>query len=146
MELLSPEHAVLDQRGRLLASAYVPLVEHFSGERGPRSAEPRPSAPGLRHEAPEELGQLRCWEDAKGAGWIASDGKQSAWFSLASWKTWRLAFLLAKLQRDVWRGARRDGQVGRHQSIHSFCFESYRQAAPKREAKRGRPKSEEAAI
>ena len=30
-------------------------------------------------------------------------GGKSAWFSLTSWGSWRLALLMAKLQRDVWR-------------------------------------------
>mmetsp|Transcript_101975 Transcript_101975/g.273777 ORF Transcript_101975/g.273777 Transcript_101975/m.273777 type:complete len:85 (-) Transcript_101975:60-314(-) len=50
---------------------------------------------------------LRTWSDAKGMGWIAQRGLPSGktearWVSAQTWGSWRLAFLLARLQRDLW--------------------------------------------
>jgi len=41
-----------------------------------------------------------------GAGWIASKtaAGKSRWFNIKKWGSWRLAFVLARLQRDVWVG------------------------------------------
>lgn len=44
------------------------------------------------------------WSDKWGAGWIAYpvQGKTSRWFNIKAWGSWRLAFVLARLQRTVW--------------------------------------------
>ncbi|CAE8629752.1 unnamed protein product [Polarella glacialis] len=59
------------------------------------------------------------WSDAKGSGWIAlhpapsvvraeggvggaARGSSSMWFNTRKWGSWRLAYLLARLQRDLW--------------------------------------------
>jgi len=67
---------------------------------------------------------LRVWDDTKriakqpgrgspnaldpqarwGAGWIASVGPQkSRWFNIRVWGSWRLAFVLARLQMEAWQ-------------------------------------------
>ena len=52
-----------------------------------RKDHPKPSLPGLRHdEGP--VPQLRCWEDKKGAGWVATaQGRGHRWF-FGSWFFW----------------------------------------------------------
>ncbi|CAK9098721.1 unnamed protein product [Durusdinium trenchii] len=93
--------AALEERGRLKSSAYAKFIVQFRSESRNRQEHPQPSLPGLRSGETSES-HLRCWEDSKGAGWIAAVQGKSAWFSLSSWGSWRLAFLLAKLQRDLW--------------------------------------------
>jgi len=52
---------------------------------------------------------VRHWEDARGKGWVATHPSQKVvkvlrakWFGVGTWKSWRLAFLLARLQRQAW--------------------------------------------
>eukprot|EP00933_Yihiella_yeosuensis_P020867 TRINITY_DN16646_c1_g1_i2.p1 TRINITY_DN16646_c1_g1~~TRINITY_DN16646_c1_g1_i2.p1 ORF type:complete len:1021 (-),score=227.83 TRINITY_DN16646_c1_g1_i2:311-3373(-) len=109
---LTLEGAVCDC-SRLVLSAYNDLKSHFQGELPP-SDHPDPLRPGIRlEELPGganavSLEGLRNWSDAKGEGWIAystkpSTGKsESRWFNARVWGSWRLAFLLAKLQKQVW--------------------------------------------
>eukprot|EP00435_Cladocopium_sp_Y103_P021314 s2433_g5.t1 len=90
--LFTVEGAVVDARGRLKSLAYVEFITKFNTESRDRSQHPVPAQPGLRAEESKELPQLRCWEDKKGAGWVAhGPGKpsKSAWFSLSSWGSWR---------------------------------------------------------
>eukprot|EP00913_Durusdinium_trenchii_P023767 g22321.t1 len=97
----------------------VPLkLDHLSQARSPRKgggdyddlkalildeAELADGREGLL--AQEELPDgVRRWKDEKGAGWVARhpNGKGTRWFNKTVWKSWRMAFLLARLQRDLW--------------------------------------------
>ncbi|CAJ1386964.1 unnamed protein product, partial [Effrenium voratum] len=114
--LLTVPGAARDEEGRLDASQYHQLVASFRQSEGEKALRAElhfdPSKPGLR--LGEELPSgLRTWDDAKvksakgalkkGAGWIATapDAK-SRWFNVRTWGSWRLAFLLAQLQRLLW--------------------------------------------
>lgn len=112
-ERLTLAGAVCDSRSRLVLSGYNDLKSHFAGE-PPPDEHPHPDYPGLRiEELPGgedevSLQGLKSWSDPRGAGWVASkrDGSgraENRWFSASTWGSWRLAFLLAKLQREVWR-------------------------------------------
>ncbi|CAJ1388331.1 unnamed protein product [Effrenium voratum] len=99
--LLTVEEAAVDEKGRLRKPAYVKFTELFNQEPRDRSQHPMPEAPGTR-AAETKNSSMRCWEDAKGAGWVAVGKGTSAWFSLSTWKSWRLCFLLAQLQQSLW--------------------------------------------
>lgn len=75
--------------------------------------------PGVR-DGEEVPSGLKIWNDAQksgksggmknGAGWIAEyksskKQSQSRWFNVRTWGSWRLAFLLAKLQRQLWEAS-----------------------------------------
>lgn len=76
--------------------------------------------PGVR-DGEEVPSGLKTWNDAlgksgksggmkNGAGWIAEykgskKQSQTRWFNVRTWGSWRLAFLLAKLQRQLWEAA-----------------------------------------
>ncbi|CAE8640056.1 unnamed protein product, partial [Polarella glacialis] len=108
---LTAEGAVCDQQFRLVLSSYNDFKSCFARE-PPPIRHPDPLWPGLRleeipgGERAVSLEGLRNWSDAKGSGWIATGkvGKSnlSRWFSSKVWGSWRLAFLLAKVQREVW--------------------------------------------
>eukprot|EP00928_Gymnodinium_smaydae_P042525 TRINITY_DN2860_c4_g1_i3.p1 TRINITY_DN2860_c4_g1~~TRINITY_DN2860_c4_g1_i3.p1 ORF type:complete len:674 (-),score=155.10 TRINITY_DN2860_c4_g1_i3:431-2452(-) len=109
---LSVQETVCDDRGKLVLETYKAFKAHFALESS-RDAHPNPERPGLSAEdirRGEPTVGLRYWCDAKGAGWIAQRRSAEAsgssnmdrWFSVRTWGSWRLAFLLARLQRDVW--------------------------------------------
>ncbi|CAE7491055.1 unnamed protein product [Symbiodinium microadriaticum] len=111
---LTPEGAVCDAQSRLKLSAYSDLKSLFPKEAAP-ARHPDPDNPGIREEelpggeAAISLEFLINWSDDKGAGWRttrqAIEGKnkaESRWFGARSWGSWRMAFLMARLQRDVW--------------------------------------------
>lgn len=76
--------------------------------------------PGVR-DGEEVPSGLKTWNDAlgksgksggmkNGAGWIAEykgskKQSQTRWFNVRTWGSWRLAFLLAKLQRQLWEAS-----------------------------------------
>jgi len=115
--LLSPEGAAFDQDGKLLPAFYKGLIESLrdGAPRGDDQAEALPQGVVAGESVPEGL---RSWDDSKGsraqassgAGWIASapvksSGRTNAdskWFNIKTWGSWRLAFLLARLQRSLW--------------------------------------------
>ncbi|CAE7810512.1 unnamed protein product [Symbiodinium sp. CCMP2592] len=114
---LTPEGAVCDAQSRLKLSAYSDLKTLFPDEAAP-ARHPDPENPGIREEelagaeAAISLEFLINWSDDKGAGWRtlrqAIQGKnkaESRWFGARSWGSWRMAFLMARLQRDVWQRA-----------------------------------------
>mmetsp|Transcript_47440 Transcript_47440/g.87176 ORF Transcript_47440/g.87176 Transcript_47440/m.87176 type:complete len:424 (-) Transcript_47440:46-1317(-) len=109
-----PEGAIVDARGRLSSAAYKDLVPRFAKEPALFSKHPDPKRPGVN--AAEETGvRMRWWSDPRGEGWISQSvrpppgGKnlESKWFNRGAWGSWRLCFLLARLQRDFW--TRQDG-------------------------------------
>lgn len=117
MEKLTVEGALCDDMSRLRLSAYTDLRKWFQGEPS-ENKHPDPKNPGLRKEelpggsAAISLEGLTNWSDDKGAGWRtvrkAVQGKnktESRWFGANSWGSWRMAFLLARLQHQVWKAA-----------------------------------------
>mmetsp|Transcript_12769 Transcript_12769/g.28205 ORF Transcript_12769/g.28205 Transcript_12769/m.28205 type:complete len:247 (+) Transcript_12769:21-761(+) len=109
---LTVEGAVCSSDGKIDVESYQDLAAAFAGE-------PRPE----RHVFPEKPGVrsgefvpkgLRTWDDVHagssnkdGAGWIAvrsskRDGKKEKWFNIRTCGSWRMAFLLARLQRAIW--------------------------------------------
>jgi len=110
--LFSLDGAAVSDSGQLRKDAYLPFKEHFYGEAQDRKDHPDERFPGLRAAEVAErqqntsfLAGLRMWCDANGAGWIAfkPGGKKTTWISMKTWGSWRLAYLLAKLQRDLWQ-------------------------------------------
>jgi len=119
---LVPSGAVVVQEGpgegRLCDSAYVGFISHFANEVA-ADRHPHVHAPGLGANEIHPEG-LKLWDDApaaaftprgqRGAGWIAckpvrlegQDKPEEKWFNIRTWGSWRLAFLLARLQRKVW--------------------------------------------
>lgn len=107
--------AIFDACGMLKDGAYKDLRQHFCGEL-PSDQHPHPYCPGLGADESIPPG-LKTWDDDRvgadrnvGAGWIAAhvsclEGKsrpEERWFNVRTWGSWRLAFLLARLQREVW--------------------------------------------
>eukprot|EP00927_Polykrikos_kofoidii_P023098 TRINITY_DN2137_c0_g1_i2.p1 TRINITY_DN2137_c0_g1~~TRINITY_DN2137_c0_g1_i2.p1 ORF type:complete len:362 (-),score=68.04 TRINITY_DN2137_c0_g1_i2:310-1332(-) len=98
--------------GKIDISAYEDLMSCWAGEPSPGD-HPHPEHPGVRANEPIPKG-LRIWDDLRagaekkdGAGWIAvrcskRDGKKEKWFNIRTCGSWRLAFLLARLQRSLW--------------------------------------------
>lgn len=111
---LRPDGAVFDFHGRLKESAYQEFREHFSREL-PVERHPNPLLPGMAENEVLPNG-LKMWDDSNtsstrdGCGWIAigvdkKEGEnrlEEKWFNVRTWGSWRLAFLLARLQRRVW--------------------------------------------
>jgi len=113
---LTAAGAICDAQSRLQLSAYTDLRKWFQGEPS-EMKHPDAMNPGLRQEelsgpTAVSLEGLHNWSDDKGAGWKtmrkAVPGKhkaESRWFGANSWGSWRMAFLLARLQRQVWQAA-----------------------------------------
>jgi len=108
----SRDSAICDVHGKLVLSAYTEFKKNFLDEAKPE-LHPDPSRPGMRltetsGPSAVALDGLRTWNDAQGRGWIAQRpagaGRkvEHRWFSVAKWGSWRLAFLLARLQRQVY--------------------------------------------
>lgn len=80
----------------------------------------------------------------KGAGWIAEikvNGKsQSRWFNIRTYGSWRLTFLLAKLQRFVWEAQVAASEAEAPAAAPSAAPSAVPSAAPVAEA----PAAEEA--
>lgn len=118
---LSDDGVVCGEDGKIDVMAYQDLVAHFAGE-PPPDKHPDPAHPGMREGEVLPKG-LRIWDDKRsnstgadkaGAGWIAvfsnkKVGKKEQWFNIRTCGSWRLAFLLARLQRDRWA---RTGGIG----------------------------------
>lgn len=116
-ERMTVAGAICDAQSRLQLSAYTDLRKWFQGEPS-EMRHPDSSKPGLRQEelaggtAVVSLEGLQNWSDDKGAGWrtmrkaVAGKNKsESRWFGANSWGSWRMAFLLARLQHQVWQRA-----------------------------------------
>jgi len=109
---LTLDGAILNSDGKINVEAYRDLMPAFAGEPQP-DMHPYPERPGVRTGEAVAKG-LRIWDDLRagnafnnGAGWIASrstkvDGKKEKWFNIQTCGSWRMAFLLARLQRDLW--------------------------------------------
>jgi len=128
---LQAEGAVTDEKGMLLRGYYRKFREAFKDKERScveLTTGTVNRRPGMR--AGEEWPDgLRIWDDTRkgklkrkfkvkgkakmqtqewGAGWIAEHpwaqkkGLGSAWMNVKKWSTWRLVFVLARLQRAVW--------------------------------------------
>lgn len=105
-------HAGGSEEGRLVDSVYKVFVPWFERESAAES-HPHPHLPGLGADEVKMDG-LKVWNDSGkergGAGWIAvspvvkpgQNHHEEKWFNIDTWKSWRLAFVLARLQRKVW--------------------------------------------
>mmetsp|Transcript_67695 Transcript_67695/g.117802 ORF Transcript_67695/g.117802 Transcript_67695/m.117802 type:complete len:295 (-) Transcript_67695:60-944(-) len=103
----------MDGSGKIDLDAYNDLMDVFKREPAP-DQHPDPSNPGVR--AGEKIPKgLRNWDDVRagafekdGAGWIASrsatqhEPSKTKWFNIRLCGSWRMAFLLARLQRLHW--------------------------------------------
>jgi len=109
---LTIEGAVLAADGKLDVAAYEDLHSQFAGEPSP-ALHPNPDRPGVRKGEQVPQG-MRTWDDLRagakggkdGAGWIAvrnrkGEPKKEKWFNIRTCGSWRLAFLLARLQREL---------------------------------------------
>lgn len=104
--------AVCDSQGKIDIEAYEDIMKCWEGEPAPQN-HPNPHHPGVR-PGEQVLKGMRIWDDVRagctgkdGAGWIAAKsskhlGKKEKWFNIRTCGSWRLAFLLAKLQHQVW--------------------------------------------
>ena len=95
---------VVDSGGKLDVKAYMSF-RHLFADTVPR--ELVLSKPGMKEDELEQTANLRWWSDPKGAGWIAKGPNmgtrtRNKWFNAKKCGSWRFAFLLAKLQRDIW--------------------------------------------
>lgn len=103
--------AMVDEHGSIQVSEYEDFRTWFNGEPEPDD-HPDPDRPGTRPG--EEIPRgIRSWDDVrsgcnnkKGGGWISvralkGPGKDK-WFSKSKTGSWRLSFLLSRLQREVW--------------------------------------------
>lgn len=111
---LTLEGAIFGPDGKLDVGSYEDLLSHFAGE-VPPAQHPDPKYPGLRRGELLPKG-MRIWDDVRagaetnaGAGWIASrspgggdDKRREKWFNIRTCGSWRMAFLLARLQRQHW--------------------------------------------
>lgn len=109
---LRVDGAVLGADGKIDIEAYEDIMDCWKGEPSPQN-HPNPLHPGVRigEEIPKGL---RMWDDVRagatgkdGAGWVAVKtsvrfGKKEKWFNIRTCRSWRLAFLFARLQREIW--------------------------------------------
>jgi len=121
---LKPESAVCDANGNIMNKYYKGFIQAFKDTEKKRLDPAAPTGlkcPGVRKGESVPDG-LRVWDDTKkargcksrvsdldeqfwGAGWIAypPSKKGSKWFNIKIWGSWRLAFVLARLQYQVWQ-------------------------------------------
>lgn len=109
---LTVDGAVVCADGKIDIEAYEDIMACWAAEPPPDN-HPDPLHPGVRpgEEIPKGL---RMWDDVRagctgkdGAGWIAVKtsvrlGKKEKWFNIRTCRSWRLAFLFAKIQRSLW--------------------------------------------
>merc|ERR1719270_3161101 len=95
-----------------ISPSYEDLQTYYAGE-PPPNLHPHPSFPGMHRGEAVPKG-MRIWDDLRagcteknGAGWIASrsrkgEPKREKWFNIRTTGSWRLSFLLARLQLEIW--------------------------------------------
>merc|ERR1740121_1224052 len=102
---LTLDGAVVDAKGKIDVGAYADLQSWYAGE-PPPTRHPRPTCPGVR------LGEEVARSARKG------EPKREKWFNIRTTGSWRLAFFLARLQRDIWE---RRGGPGFNQNAASIA-------------------------
>eukprot|EP00927_Polykrikos_kofoidii_P042379 TRINITY_DN3628_c0_g1_i1.p1 TRINITY_DN3628_c0_g1~~TRINITY_DN3628_c0_g1_i1.p1 ORF type:complete len:356 (-),score=47.40 TRINITY_DN3628_c0_g1_i1:240-1307(-) len=112
--------------------AYVDLMPMYASEPS-RNMYPNPKQPGVREGEHVPKG-LCTWADPKhgkngyvGAGWIAFRGGSTLGikrrkFNVRICGSWRLTFLLARLQHDLWEHARQEN-LDEHDELGDDAFE-----------------------
>jgi len=99
---LTVEHAVFDSQGNLSNTHYTRFIEDFKEIMADDVQLPACTSSWGVLPGEEKPSNLRVWHDKKGAGWCVQGLNRSRWFSKKKWGSWRLAFLLARLQHKVW--------------------------------------------
>ena len=101
-ELFTVAGASLSPSNKINLADYRGFHRHFRSEL-PSEQHPVVKKPGVLTQ--EVTDGLRPWSDKKGCGWIADHPMQktSIWCSVKACGSWRLAFILARLQRSVWQ-------------------------------------------
>jgi hypothetical protein len=95
--------AICDADGRLLQAAYLDLRSVFLPEVHP-SAWIDAKSLGVWEGEFGDLDDIHAWHYSRSSGWVTQCARgRERWFSVKTWCSWRFAFLLARLQRDVWR-------------------------------------------
>lgn len=114
---LTVDGAVCGSDGKIDIEAYEDIMQNWAGEPPPEK-HPDPARPGVRSGEDVPKG-LRMWDDVRaggtaggkskdGAGWVAVKTaerglrKREKWFNIRTCGSWRLAYLLARLQRALW--------------------------------------------
>jgi len=107
--------AVCGADGKVDIEAYEDIMQCWAGE-PPPEAHPDPNHPGVRAGEGSPQG-LHIWDDVRAgkggssAGWVAAKDKQgprgnmikmNKRFNIRTCGSWRLAFLLARLQHHIW--------------------------------------------
>lgn len=105
---LTVSGAVCGADGKVDIEAYEDIMQCWAGEPPPKN-HPDPIHPGVRpgEEVPKGL---RVWQGGTGgkakdsAGWVAATecGGKTKRFNIRTCGSWRLAFLLARIQRAMW--------------------------------------------
>lgn len=136
---LSVDGAVCDENGRLVTAYYKRFIRAFKDREQAIAAASDPAAPQRLLPSGMRRGEtvpyaVRIWDDTRrrgvrigfdwgnswGAGWISEGREESAkarWWNIKTWGSWRLSFILARLQRAVWE--KRCGTTGKHESGRS---------------------------
>ncbi|CAE7607228.1 ywqA [Symbiodinium natans] len=118
---LKPEGAVVDDSGLLVNKYYKRFIQAFKDAEKARADVAAPVGiirPGVRRGEQIPAG-IMFWDDSLrskkgvtsseeqwGAGYIAKPYgpvKKSKWFNVKTWGCWRMAFVLARLQFEVWQ-------------------------------------------
>lgn len=137
---LTAEGAAVGPFGFLERLAYIDLISYFANEPS-EDLLPIPTTPGINAEEVDMCNGLSVWSDETSEGWIAtSSGKplKSNRFSLEEWGSWRLAFLLAWLQRAVW--CHEIAELDDHLLGYHISHRQPEPAKDKAQRKRGRPR------
>ena len=99
--IMTIEGAKVDACGKLEVSSYMSFKDYFANE-SLRIDHPVRENPGTKEDEQDQLTGLKWWSDARGKGWITKCKNQTKWFSAVRLGSWRYAFVLARLQRDIW--------------------------------------------
>jgi len=107
-ERLSAAGAKVNGEGRLELKAYEDMKVRFASDADVQE-HPDPLRPGMSQSecCGQHVANLQPWSDTKGRGWtvqrrLPSGKLEKRYMSAITWGSWRLAFLLARLQREVW--------------------------------------------
>jgi len=104
--------AVFCDDGKLDLSAYLELKDRFVEEDPEEVVHPDPRNPGLQAdevaggERPAFLRGIGSYCNDRGAGWRCimrvGPNMMRSYYSKWKWGSWRMAYMLARTQRDIW--------------------------------------------